>query len=105
MMTLDVPVRRWITDHDRHQFRAEGYMVIRNVVPAGLAGNAVREIAAFVGADLSDPSPWDRFASRPGRIVPTHHAQSLWDLRQHLDLYQVFAEFFGTPRLMVDINR
>jgi hypothetical protein len=104
-MTLDVPVRRWITDHDRQQFRAEGYMVIRNVVPASLAGNAVREIAAFVGADLADPSTWYRCASRPDGIVPMHHAQSLWDIRQHPDLYRVFAEFFGTLRLMVDINR
>ena len=29
----DIPVRQWITDHDRQQFRAEGYMVIRNVLP------------------------------------------------------------------------
>jgi hypothetical protein len=34
-----------------------------------------------------------------------HHAQSLWDIRQCPNLYQVFAEFFGNPRLMVDINR
>jgi hypothetical protein len=34
-----------------------------------------------------------------------HHAQSLWDIRQSPNLYQVFTEFFGTPRLMVDINR
>jgi hypothetical protein len=29
-------------------------MVIRNVVPASIAGNAVHEIAAFAGADLRD---------------------------------------------------
>ena len=34
-----------------------------------------------------------------------HHAQSLWDIRQSPNLYQVFGEFFGSPRLMVDINR
>jgi hypothetical protein len=37
--------------------------------------------------------------------VPLHHAQSLWDIRQSPNLYQVFKEFFGTPRLLVDINR
>jgi Phytanoyl-CoA dioxygenase (PhyH) len=34
-----------------------------------------------------------------------HHAQSLWDIRQCPNLYHVFAEFFGDPRLMVDMNR
>ena len=50
----ELPVRQWIKDHDRQQFHAEGYMVIRNVVPASITGNAAREIAAFVGADLAD---------------------------------------------------
>jgi Phytanoyl-CoA dioxygenase (PhyH) len=96
---------KWIKDHDRQQFHTDGYMVIRNVVPESIAGNAVREIAAFIGADIADPATWYRGASRPDGIIPLHHAQSLWDIRQHPDLYQVFAEFFGTPRLMVDINR
>jgi hypothetical protein len=29
----------------------------------------------------------------------------LWDIRQSPDLYQVFTEFFGNHRLMVDMNR
>ncbi len=53
----DLPVRQWIKDHDK-QFQAEGYMVIRNVVPASITGNAVREIAAFVGADLANSATW-----------------------------------------------
>lgn len=34
-----------------------------------------------------------------------HHAQSLWDIRQYPSLYQVFTEFFGNPRFILDINR
>jgi ectoine hydroxylase-related dioxygenase (phytanoyl-CoA dioxygenase family) len=97
--------RQWIKDDDRQQFHAEGYMVIRNVVPASITGNAVREIAAFVGADLVDSATWYGGAPQLDGIVPMHHAQSLWDIRQSPDLYQIFTEFFGTPRLMVDINR
>jgi len=98
-------VRQMIDDDDRRQFHADGYMVIRNVIPPNLIGNAVREIAAFVGADLADRTTW--YGSPPvlDGIVPMHHAQSLWDIRQSPNLYQVFSEFFGTPRLMVDINR
>jgi hypothetical protein len=95
----------WIKDEDRRQFHAEGYMVIRNVVPAGIAAGAVREIAAFVGANLADSETWYGGAPQLDGIVPMHHAQSLWDIRQSPNLYQVFAEFFGNPRLMVDINR
>jgi hypothetical protein len=101
----DSQVRQWIHDHDRRQFHADGYMVIRNVVPPSLVGNAVREIAAFVGADLADSTTWYRSPMELDGIVPMHHAQSLWDIRQSPNLYQVFSEFFGTPRLMVDINR
>jgi hypothetical protein len=80
-------------------------MVIRNVVPRTLTDNATRDIAAFVGADLADSTTWYRGIPRLDGVVPMHHAQSLWDIRQYPNLYQVFTEFFGTRRLMVDINR
>jgi len=80
-------------------------MVIRNVVPASLTRNAVRDIAAFVGADLADSATWYGGVPKLDGVVPLHHAQSLWDIRQSPNLYQVFTEFFETQRLMVDINR
>ena len=80
-------------------------MVVRNVLPAALTTSAVREIAGFLRADLTDNSTWYRAAPELDGIVPLHHAQSLWDIRQSPNLYQMFAEFFGNPRLMVDINR
>jgi len=80
-------------------------MVVRQVVPRNLTANAVREIAAFVGADLKDRTTWYEGPPELDGVVPLHHAQSLWDIRQCPNLYQLFAEFFGTPRLMVDMNR
>ena len=62
-------------------------------------------LPAFVGADLADSSTWYGGPPELDGVVPMHHAQSLWDIRQCPNLYQLFAEFFGTPRLMVDINR
>lgn len=100
-----LPASRWIQDHHWRQFRAGGYMVIRNVAPASITRNAVREIAAFVGADLADSSTWYGGAPQLDGIVPLHHAQSLWDIRQSQNLYCVFSEFAGDHRLMVDINR
>jgi Phytanoyl-CoA dioxygenase (PhyH) len=101
----DSSVLQCIHGHDRQQFHADGYMVIRNVVPPSLVGNAAREIAAFVNADLADSTTWYRGPLELDGIVPMHHAQSLWDIRQSPNLYQIFTEFFGTPRLIVDINR
>lgn len=80
-------------------------MVIRDVVPGYLTASAVREIAAFLHADLADRTTWYGNADVLDGIVPLHHAQSLWDIRQFPKLYQVFAEFFENPRLMLDINR
>ena len=96
---------RWIHDDDREQFHCDGYMVIRGVVPSSLVAKAAREIAAFVRADLADSTTWYRGPLALDGIVPMHHAQSLWDIRQCPNLYDVFAEFFGTARLMVDMNR
>lgn len=98
-------MRQWITDQHRKQFRDEGHMVIRNVIPEWITRNAVREIAAFIGADLAASSTWYGSAPELDGVVPMHHAQSLWDVRQCPNLYQLFAEFFGTARLMLDINR
>jgi hypothetical protein len=103
--TRNSPVRQWIHDHDRQQFHADGYMVIRNVLPPNLIGNAAREIAAFASAYLADSTTWYRGPLVLDGIVPMHHAQSLWDIRQSTNLYQVFTEFFGTLQLIVDINR
>lgn len=101
----EISICKWITDGDRTHFWMDGYMVIRNVVPRIVTENAVREIAAFVRADLGDRATWYRGVPVLDGVVPLHHAQSLWDIRQCRSLYEVFAEFFGTPRLMVDINR
>ena len=81
-MTLPLLAGRWITGQHWQQFRAEGYMVVRDVVPASLTGKAVRDIAAFVGADLADSTTWYSGEQQLDGVVPMHHAQSLWDIRQ-----------------------
>src|SRR5215469_16358635 len=94
LVRLDLPERRWITPRDRRQFHGDGYMVIPNVVPLSLVSNAVVEICAFVGADLRNSATWYNGPPELDGIVPLHHAQSLWDIRQCENLYEVFAEFF-----------
>ena len=95
----------WIQERSRRQFELEGYMVIGNVIPPELVASAVRDIAALVGADLGDARTWYNGPPVLDGVVPMHHAQSLWDIRQHQNLYEVFSEYFGTGKLMLDINR
>jgi len=102
---IEAPAGKWINNSHRRQFYSDGYMVIRNVLPRSATANAVRDIAAFVGADLTDSATWYGGPPQLDGVVPMHHAQSLWDIRQSPNLYEVFTEFFDTPRLMVDINR
>jgi hypothetical protein len=96
---------RWIQEEDRRRFDTDGYMVIRNMISVEMTRNAVREIAEFLHADLSDSTTWYGSDPRLDGLVPLHHAQSLWDIRQSSDLYCLFAEFFETGNLMLDINR
>ena len=51
---------RWIKDEDWQQFKSDGYMVIRDVIPRSLTTKAVLDIAAFVGADIRDSTTWYR---------------------------------------------
>lgn len=80
-------------------------MVIRNVVPRKLTELAVAEIARFMGADLDKPLTWYGGYPENDGIVPLHHAQSIWNIRQCQPLYNVFTEFWGNSRLMADMNR
>jgi hypothetical protein len=101
----DDHVAKWITPDDRHQFEFDGFLVVRNVVPHQLTEAAVRDIAAFVRADLNLSSSWYNGVPQNDGIVPLHHAQSLWDIRQCPNVYEVLSEFWGMPQLFVDINR
>ncbi|MBS1833730.1 MAG: phytanoyl-CoA dioxygenase family protein [Acidobacteria bacterium] len=96
---------RWIQPEHRQHFATQGYVVIPGVLPANRVEDAVRDIAAYVSADLADPETWYNMPHQLDGVVPLHHAQSLWNIRQDENLYQMFTEFFGTHRLRVDINR
>ncbi len=95
----------WISAQQRQQFATDGYTVIRGVVPQNLVAPAIRAITDFIGADLDNPNTWYGGHAVNDGIVPLHHAQAIWDIRQCPQIYEAFSEFWGTPRLMVDINR
>lgn len=95
-----------ITKKDRKKFKSEGYMIIKNVVPSLLIQPACIEIAESIQANLSDKTTWYYGDSQNDGIVPVHHLQSIWDIRQDKQVYAAFSEFWnGETELYVDINR
>ena len=81
-------VSSWIKDEDWQQFKSDGYMVIRDVIPTRLTTKAALDIAAFIGADLRDSTTWYRAPVENDGMVALHHAQSPWNIRQYPSLYQ-----------------
>ncbi|MEZ4236152.1 MAG: hypothetical protein R3F59_08315 [Myxococcota bacterium] len=81
---------------DRDELAARGVTVVRDVAPEALLAPARDAVHAFLG----DPVP-----PVPYGVVPLHHGQALWDLRQHPPLHAVFAEVFGHERLWVSMDR
>ncbi len=96
----------WICENDRELFQSEGYMLIRNVVPEHLIQPACIEIARAVGANLRRRRSWYKGEPQNDGLVPYHHLQSVWNIRQDPDVYAAFSEFWGgETRLYTDINR
>lgn len=97
---------KWISAADWNSFNTDGFMVIKNVVPDNLIKPACEEIAAFISADIDDKSTWYNGDLQNDGLVPVHHLQSIWDIRQNSNVYAAFSEFWGgEQKLFVDINR
>jgi ectoine hydroxylase-related dioxygenase (phytanoyl-CoA dioxygenase family) len=90
---------------DRARFLEQGYLVVPDVVPAALCDRVIAAIRAFTGVDPDDPATFSRFGAQGHGIVPLHHHQALWDVRQLPALHAVFAFLYGTEQLWVTQDR
>ena len=86
-------------------FKNNGYLVVPGLVPDALCDEVIAAILEFAGIDVTDDSSWyqSRFAGHG--IVPMHHDQALWNLRQHPPIHEVFADLYGTRALWVSNDR
>ena len=80
-----------------------GYVVVDDVVPQPLCEAVIDAVASFLGVDPDDPSTW-RAAHGHG-IVPLHHHQALWEVRQHPAVYAIFRRLYGSPSLWSSVDR
>ncbi|MEZ5552534.1 MAG: phytanoyl-CoA dioxygenase family protein [Pseudomonadales bacterium] len=94
-----------IDEQARSRFLEDGYLVVPDVVPRDLCQNVVDAIAVFTGIDPHDPQTWydPRFTGLG--IVPLHHHEALWAVRQHPDVYEVFRRLHGRDELWVSMDR
>jgi hypothetical protein len=82
-----------------------GFVVFPAVAPEPLLEAARAAITSFLGVELDRPETWYPAEPLDWSVVPIHHPQAFWDLRQHPAVHQVFAGVRGTERLWVSMDR
>jgi hypothetical protein len=89
----------------RDSLIGDGYAVLSGLVPDRLFTAARDTICSFVGADLDRPDTWYLHEPLAWSVVPVHHAQAFWDVRQWPALHDTFAEIWETEKLCVTMDR
>jgi len=83
-----------------------GYVIVHNALPEQNLTATINDIWRHTGADPNDPDTWyRRDIIRPVGMVEMYHYQSMWNNRQHPNLYEVFRAIHGTDQLAVSIDR
>ncbi|MFP6808836.1 MAG: phytanoyl-CoA dioxygenase family protein [Pseudomonadales bacterium] len=99
-----------ISDEQKAQFSDQGYLVIPDVVPLALCQQVIDAILSYTGVQLDDRSSlyqgtyMDHGYMDHG-IVPMHHHQALWNIRQHPSVHEVFASLYDRESLWVSMDR
>lgn len=76
---------------------SKGYRVYPRVVP--------EELCRAVVADIILHTDNGNYMTDPNGLVEMYHYQSMWNVRQHPSIHEVFAALFGTEKLWVSIDR
>lgn len=94
-----------LTDTHIQFFRSNGYLVIDQLLPFDLCDAVIDTILDNIDVDIDDASTWYRGDLTGHGIIPLHHAQALWDVRQYPDVHAVFAQLYETEKLWVSNDR
>jgi hypothetical protein len=98
-------IRPMLTPSHRESLGLHGYVVISGLLPDHLLRAARNVICSFVNADLDRPETWYAHEPLAWSIVPVHHAQEFWDVRQWPAVHELFASLWGNEKLWVTMNR
>lgn len=96
---------RILTADDKAYFEANGYLVVREVVPAENVKATVDAAFEFLGMDPADPADWYRDPLPNNGMAEMYHHQAMWNNRQYPRLHQVFSDLWDTEKLWVSIDR
>ncbi|RKN70150.1 phytanoyl-CoA dioxygenase family protein [Paenibacillus ginsengarvi] len=102
-----------ISPDKREFFHTNGYVLVKGVVPKSDCDKLIDTIWEFTGYSPEDPETWYRPAagtdalwkSQKEGMLPLFHHQTMWDNRQHPDVYRAFAELLEEEKLWVSIDR
>lgn len=83
----------------------DGVVVVPDLVPHALVQAACSQICAFVGAELDRPETWYAHQPLDWSVVPIHHPQAFWEIRQHPGVHALFARLLGVEKLWVSMDR
>jgi Phytanoyl-CoA dioxygenase (PhyH) len=94
-----------ISAADRDHLLEHGWLVVPDIVPKELCERSAQAICDFIGVDPDAPATWRNYRKQGHGIVPLHHHQALWDVRQLPQLHQAFSAIYGTEKLWVTLDR
>ena len=94
-----------LSESQKNRFLEEGYLVVPAVVPHELCDAVIEAITEYAAIDLEEESTWYYRDFDGHGIIPLHHHQALWDLRQYPGLHKVFSLLYGTENLFVSNDR
>ena len=94
-----------LTKEQIDDFFTRGYLVVPNVVPLDLREQVMQAILESAKVDLNDNATWYQPSFSGHGIVPMHHHQALWNVRQHPDVHAVFSELYSNRELWVSMDR
>ena len=89
----------------RAQILERGFLVVEDVVPVALCEAVVDATAGFLGIEPDDPADWYAACSPGHGIVPLHHGQALWNVRQWPGVHALFQELYDDQALWVSMDR
>jgi hypothetical protein len=90
----------------RDQITRYGYVIVHHALPEQNLEATVDDIWRHTGANPNDPQTWYRpEVVRTHGMVEMYHYQSMWNNRQHPNLYEIFRAIHGTDQLAVSIDR
>ena len=93
------------TDSHRQQLSDVGVTRIESVIPKHYADAVVRALPVVSAVEIGDPTTWYSIPAEYPGVIPSHHHQSQWNIRQHPRLHQAFSELWGTRMLWVTMDR